>query len=124
MTKDAKGAATIRRRKHKYKASDLEKFKNSRPSFPTQLEEIHEFNEDEEGYLFDDEVLGPSIVKKVMSSEKTLILSLISLRIVNSLLVQTSFVPDEFWQSIEVAHNMVFGYVSHCMFHAFKHVLA
>ncbi|GCC27101.1 hypothetical protein chiPu_0005522 [Chiloscyllium punctatum] len=30
----------------------------------------------------------------------------IVLRIVNCFLVQTSFVPDEYWQSLEVAHNM------------------
>jgi len=109
MTKDAKSSATIRRRKHRYKQSDLDRFKHGRPLSPTPLEEIHEFNEDEEGYLFDDEILGPSIIKKIMSSEKTLFLSLICIRIVNSLAIQTSFVPDEFWQSIEVAHKMVFG---------------
>lgn len=109
MTKDAKSAATIRRRKHRPKSSDMERLKHSRPAIPTPLEEIHEFNEDDEGYLFDDEVLGPSVIKKIMSSDKTLFLSLMSLRIVNSLLVQTSFVPDEFWQSTEVSHHMVFG---------------
>lgn len=109
MTRDTKGAATIRRRRAKNK-SDFERFKNSRPSSPTPLEEINEFNEEDEGYLFDDEVLGPSVIKKIMSSEKTLFLSLISLRLVNSLFIQTSFVPDEYWQSIEVSHNMVFGY--------------
>ncbi|XP_021167723.2 GPI mannosyltransferase 3 [Fundulus heteroclitus] len=31
-------------------------------------------------------------------------------RLVNCLLVQTSFVPDEYWQSLEVAHRMVFNY--------------
>lgn len=108
MTRDAKSTATIRRRRAKNK-SDFERFKISRPSSPTPLEEIHEFNEEEEGYLFDDEVLGPSVIKKIMSSEKTLLLSLISLRLVNSLFIQTSFVPDEYWQSIEVSHNMVFG---------------
>ncbi|XP_060570497.1 GPI mannosyltransferase 3-like [Ruditapes philippinarum] len=109
MTRDAKGTATIRRRRARNK-SDFEKFKNSRPSSPTPLEEINEFIEEDEGYLFDDEVLGPSVIKKIMSSEKTLLLSLISLRLVNSLLIQTSFVPDEYWQSVEVSHNMVFGY--------------
>jgi len=109
MTRDAKSAATIRRRKLRHRPGDLDKFKHGRPSFPPRLEEIHEYNEEDEGYLFDDEVLGPSVIKKVMSSDKTLILSLISLRIVNALLVQTSFVPDEYWQSMEVSHNMAFG---------------
>ncbi|XP_043994222.1 GPI mannosyltransferase 3 [Gambusia affinis] len=31
-------------------------------------------------------------------------------RLVNCVLVQTSFVPDEYWQSLEVAHRMVFKY--------------
>ncbi|XP_008335169.1 GPI mannosyltransferase 3 [Cynoglossus semilaevis] len=32
------------------------------------------------------------------------------LRLINCLLVQTSFVPDEYWQSLEVSHHMVFNY--------------
>lgn len=110
MSKDAKSTATIRRRKNRYKHSDLERLKNTCPSAATALEEVNEFKEADEGYLFDDEIFGPSIVKRSMSSEKTLFLALISMRIVNSLLIQTSFVPDEFWQSLEVSHNMVFGY--------------
>ncbi|XP_017560514.1 GPI mannosyltransferase 3 isoform X1 [Pygocentrus nattereri] len=31
-------------------------------------------------------------------------------RLVNCFLVQTSFVPDEYWQSLEVSHRMVFKY--------------
>ncbi|KAG7278831.1 hypothetical protein CRUP_010394 [Coryphaenoides rupestris] len=31
-------------------------------------------------------------------------------RLVNCFLVQTSFVPDEYWQSLEVSHYMVFDY--------------
>ncbi|XP_077419025.1 GPI alpha-1,2-mannosyltransferase 3-like isoform X2 [Vanacampus margaritifer] len=31
-------------------------------------------------------------------------------RVVNCFLVQSSFVPDEFWQSVEVAHRMAFNY--------------
>lgn len=31
-------------------------------------------------------------------------------RLINCLLVQTSFVPDEYWQSLEVSHRMVFKY--------------
>lgn len=34
------------------------------------------------------------------------------LRTLNCFLVQTSFVPDEYWQSLEVAHRMVFKYPS------------
>ncbi|XP_015392934.1 GPI mannosyltransferase 3 isoform X2 [Panthera tigris] len=39
-----------------------------------------------------------------------LVLFTIALRICNCFLVQTSFVPDEYWQSLEVAHHMVFNY--------------
>ncbi len=35
---------------------------------------------------------------------------LILFRIINALIVDTYFNPDEFWQGPEVAHNMVFGY--------------
>lgn len=31
-------------------------------------------------------------------------------RLINCFLVQTSFVPDEYWQSLEVSHHMVFNY--------------
>lgn len=31
-------------------------------------------------------------------------------RLINCLLVQSSFVPDEYWQSVEVSHRMVFNY--------------
>lgn len=31
-------------------------------------------------------------------------------RCLNVLLCQTAFVPDEYWQSLEVAHRAAFGY--------------
>lgn len=31
-------------------------------------------------------------------------------RLINCFLVQSSFVPDEYWQSLEVSHRMVFRY--------------
>jgi phosphatidylinositol glycan class B len=34
---------------------------------------------------------------------------LLLFRIINSLVVSTYFDPDEFWQSLEVAHNLVYG---------------
>ena len=34
----------------------------------------------------------------------------VAFRLINCFLVQTSFVPDEYWQSLEVAHFMVFEY--------------
>ncbi|XP_061203440.1 GPI mannosyltransferase 3 [Neopsephotus bourkii] len=34
----------------------------------------------------------------------------VALRALNCFLVQTSFVPDEYWQALEVAHRVVFNY--------------
>ncbi|KAG5848971.1 hypothetical protein ANANG_G00105110 [Anguilla anguilla] len=34
----------------------------------------------------------------------------VAFRLINCFLVQTSFVPDEYWQSLEVSHLMVFRY--------------
>ncbi|XP_061612458.1 GPI mannosyltransferase 3-like isoform X2 [Phyllopteryx taeniolatus] len=31
-------------------------------------------------------------------------------RVINCFLVQSSFIPDEYWQSVEVAHHMAFNY--------------
>ncbi|XP_022100896.1 GPI mannosyltransferase 3-like isoform X2 [Acanthaster planci] len=39
-----------------------------------------------------------------------LLIVLLLFRWVNAALTQTFFVPDEYWQSLEVAHNIVFGY--------------
>ena len=35
---------------------------------------------------------------------------LVLFRWLNAALTQTYFAPDEYWQSLEVAHNVVFGY--------------
>ncbi|KAJ3052759.1 hypothetical protein HK097_005715 [Rhizophlyctis rosea] len=39
-----------------------------------------------------------------------LFISSLTLRVLNSLFVRTYYDPDEFWQSLEVAHRFVFGY--------------
>ncbi|KAG6739793.1 hypothetical protein POTOM_057408 [Populus tomentosa] len=44
------------------------------------------------------------------SSEKNIFTLCLAFRIANSLLIQTYFNPDEHWQSLEVAHRIVFGY--------------
>lgn len=36
--------------------------------------------------------------------------ALVIFRMVNALLCYSAFVPDEYWQALEVAHKMVFGY--------------
>jgi GPI mannosyltransferase 3 len=33
----------------------------------------------------------------------------LALRVINALLIRTTFSPDEYWQSLEVAHRIVFG---------------
>ncbi|KAK0549103.1 glycosylphosphatidylinositol anchor biosynthesis [Tilletia horrida] len=40
----------------------------------------------------------------------TLFAVLLSFRLLNAALTQTFFQPDEFWQSLEIAHRIVFGY--------------
>ncbi|XP_062584188.1 GPI mannosyltransferase 3-like [Saccostrea cucullata] len=112
MTKDGKCAATIRRRKMKHGPDELDQARNTNKLNTSNLPEDEQIynKEEEEGYLFDDEILGPSIIKTIMSSERKLFSGLIALRIVNALFIQTSYVPDEYWQSLEVSHNIVFGY--------------
>ena len=52
-----------------------------------------------------------SFVEKITHlSHKSLLQKLFLLKVLNIFLVQTWFVPDEYWQSLEVAHRMVFGY--------------
>ena len=104
-----KSSTTIRRRKGKPKQYDMDQLRESCPSSPVTSDDESR-DEEEDCYMFNSEVLGPLIVKKIMASDSSLFLGLIALRVVNSLLIQTSFVPDEYWQSIEVAHNMVFEY--------------
>ncbi|XP_021355210.1 GPI mannosyltransferase 3-like [Mizuhopecten yessoensis] len=110
MPKEGKGAATIRRRKLKHAQDARERAKHSRPMSPIPSDNEQEIDEIEEGYIFQEEVLGPLIVKKLMATEKTIFLGLIALRICNALMIQTYFVPDEYWQSLEVAHKIVFNY--------------
>ncbi|KAL5969115.1 GPI mannosyltransferase 3 [Taenia solium] len=38
------------------------------------------------------------------------LLGLIFLRLLNALMIRTTFVPDEVWQSVEVAHRWVYGF--------------
>lgn len=104
MGKENKGSNTIRRRKNKPTLEEISKAREKCPSTPP----VASSSEDEGSYMFNDEVLGPSPLKQIMSSDQQLFLGLFAFRTVNALLVQTFFVPDEFWQSQEVAHKMVF----------------
>lgn len=40
-----------------------------------------------------------------------LLLALVVFRILNAVSISTFFNPDEYWQSLEIAHAAVFGYV-------------
>ena len=57
----------------------------------------------------DEPVTGPPVLQLLLSSTTTLALGLLAFRVVNALVLQTQFSPDEYWQTVEVAHNMVFG---------------
>lgn len=50
----------------------------------------------------------------LFSSSKRVLAFCLAFRLVNSILIQTYFNPDEYWQSLEVAHHVVFGYM-HCV---------
>ncbi|ESN96015.1 hypothetical protein HELRODRAFT_189070 [Helobdella robusta] len=55
---------------------------------------------------------GPLCTQICVSPNKNrrLFLYVLCFRIINSFLVQTFYVPDEYWQCTEVAHKLVFGY--------------
>ena len=66
--------------------------------------------EDPEFYPTDEGIAAsPPLLRLIMSNDWILFLALLSFRSINALMIQTSFVPDEYWQSVEVAHNMAFG---------------
>ncbi|RDD45763.1 GPI mannosyltransferase 3 [Trichoplax sp. H2] len=47
---------------------------------------------------------------RIFHNPKLLLIALIAFRAVNACCIQTSYVPDEYWQSLEVAHYHTFGY--------------
>lgn len=111
--KESKSAATIRRRVKR--GGLFGSFFINKHTMPLQ----DPFESDEGSELLHSNcstnevpAFGPKVLQGILSSEKKLLWSLVVLRILNALVMQTSFVPDEFWQSTEVAHNMVFGYGS------------
>ena len=44
------------------------------------------------------------------------LVGVVVLRLTSAVMNQTAFVPDEYWQSLEVAHRMVFGYPTLVLF--------
>ncbi|CAL1542889.1 unnamed protein product [Lymnaea stagnalis] len=111
MTKDSKTVSTIRRRKGKQVALALQKIKDENPKKSIKTEEqVAAIEIEEKCYLFDNRVFGPTILRQLMYNTHSLYLALLAIRSANALLIQTQYVPDEYWQSVEVAHKMVFGY--------------
>ncbi|KAK6179580.1 hypothetical protein SNE40_011906 [Patella caerulea] len=102
----SKGEAMIRRRKLRLSPGDMDRARFSCQSSPAGSD----IEEETDNHMFDEEVLGPMVVKAIMSKDRSLFLGLLALRCVNALMIQTHFVPDEYWQSLEVGHNMAFGY--------------
>ncbi|KAL8149527.1 mannosyltransferase APTG1-like isoform X2 [Apium graveolens] len=51
-----------------------------------------------------------SLISSIFSSSKRVFVLCLVMRMINSLLVQTYFNPDEHWQALEVAHRITFGY--------------
>ena len=67
-------------------------------------------DENAECYLFDQHILGKmSKLRLLFHSEKALFMGLVAFRFLNAFMIQTQYVPDEYWQSLEVAHSYVFG---------------
>lgn len=52
------------------------------------------------------DVVGTVMVTQVWSGVRVFYL-ILAFRIIDSLVVRTYFNPDEYWQSLEVAHDMV-----------------
>lgn len=72
-----------------------------------------EKNTSEEVIARPDPCDGPGAYSWITRSGWRLFAALFVFRVSSAVLNQTAFVPDEYWQSLEVAHYMVFGYPSH-----------
>ncbi|KAK1160721.1 GPI mannosyltransferase 3 [Acipenser oxyrinchus oxyrinchus] len=57
--------------------------------------------------LYSQEDANSQYEKGFLGVNLSFVLFTVMFRLVNCCLVKTSFVPDEYWQSLEVAHNMV-----------------
>ncbi|MCO5564107.1 hypothetical protein L7F22_017763 [Adiantum nelumboides] len=64
----------------------------------------------EEYTVLADTKRGRALKDEIPWSESKLLLSCIAFRLLNAIVLQTFFNPDEYWQSVEVAHRIVFGY--------------
>ena len=107
VNKESKSAATIRRRrKKKVSTSDAA----SSPRHKTHsVDEQCDFTEEDPEPSMEPPNIQPQVLQRILSSEKTLFLGLVAFRVLNAMMIQTAYVPDEYWQSLEVAHRMAFG---------------
>ncbi|XP_042066073.1 mannosyltransferase APTG1-like [Salvia splendens] len=80
-----------------------------RKNFETHHSSVEEEEEDDDDDDDDDEKFTSKNPDLQRSLPKIFIFCLIA-RIINSLLVQTYFNPDEHWQALEIAHRISFGY--------------
>ena len=56
------------------------------------------------------EISEESALEEPQMNDTLLLTFLVVFRVANALVCATSFVPDEYWQALEVAHKAVFGY--------------
>ncbi len=107
--KESKSAATIRRKRPQMGPSNavLQRHKSIDDQFDPSAE-------DPECYPAEPVEGGPPLLRLMLTNDWILFLGLLSFRSINALMIQTSYVPDEYWQSVEVAHNMAYGYVRNC----------
>ena len=108
--KESKSSVTIRRRTHRI--PNVASFLGFRTK-SSAADEHQDVSDDDESDAFAEHrrsfLAGPRMIRMIMSSQKTLFWSLVAFRLLNALMIQTSYVPDEYWQSLEVAHHMAFG---------------
>ena len=104
--RESKSAATIRRKRPQLGPSNavLHRHKVLDDQFDPSAE-------DPEYYSLEEVDVGHSLLRLMLTNDWILFLGLLSFRTINALMIQTSYVPDEYWQSVEVAHNMAYGYV-------------
>jgi len=112
--KESKSAATIRRRRPPPSPSPSPHSTSHARGVYLSGSKTNQYPDEDDTLEEDDvggemSVPGPKIWRVLMSSERALFISLLVFRALNALVIQTSYVPDEYWQSIEVAHNMAFG---------------
>lgn len=86
----------------------MKKRKNYENSSPVEDEEEDDTEEEEEDDNKKYTSKNPDLKSLTPSLPKIFLFCLIT-RIVNSLLVQTYFNPDEHWQALEIAHRIAFG---------------